>query len=251
MATSIDDVVAGIPDGSTVAVGGIRLQRRPMAFVRALAAAGRRELTVVAFLGSLDVELLIAAGAVAELHAPAVGLDAAGLAPCYRAARQQGSIRFVEWSEGLLLTALEAAARGVPSYPAWMGLGTDLVSVNPWLRPGLDPFEETQVMHVRALAIDVALLHVPGVDGDGNLYVEGDLGADGLFARAAARTFASYERACERDPLRAAVSRVWIDSTIEARHGAWPTGCHPDYGADLAVARRWAREPSSELLVPS
>ena len=182
---SIEQVVDAVPDGCTVALGGIRLERRPMALVQALVDAGRRDLTVVAFLGSLDVELLLAAGAVAELHAPGVGLDAAGLAPCYRAARQDGSVRFVEWSEGLLLTSLEAAARGVPSAPAWMGLGSDLPAVNPWLRPGTDPFEGTPVMHVRALTIDVALLHVPEVDREGNLYVAGDLGADALLARAA------------------------------------------------------------------
>lgn len=239
-AISIEEATRAVPDGATIALGGIRLQRRPMAFVRALAAAGRRGLTVIAFLGSLDVELLLSAGCIRELHAPAVGLDAAGLAPAYRAARQNGSVRFVEWSEGLLLTSLEAAARGVPSHPAWMGLGSDLPEVNPWLRPGSDPFDGSPVMHVRALAIDVALLHVPEADGEGNLYVEGDLGADGLMARAAARTLASYEHDCERDPSRVAVSRLWVDAVSRSPRGAWPTGCHPDYPADLDVARRWA-----------
>jgi glutaconate CoA-transferase subunit A len=249
---SIEEIVAAVPDGSTVALGGIRLQRRPMALTRALVDAGRRDLTVVAFLGSLDVELLLAAGAVRELHAPAVGLDAAGLAPRYRAARQSQSqsFRFVEWSEGLLLTSLEAAIRGVPSAPAWMGLGSDLPELNPWLRPGTDPFDGTPVMHVRALAIDTALLHVPEVDGEGNLYVSGDMGADGLLARAARQTFASAERVCERDPLRAAISRLWVEGTVVIPRGAWPCGCHPIYGVDLDVAQRWAREPSPDLLVP-
>ncbi len=250
-AIGIEEIVDAVPDGSTVALGGIRLQRRPMALARALVDAGRRDLTVVAFLGSLDVELLLAAGAVAELHAPGVGLDAAGLAPCYRAARQDGSVRFVEWSEGLLLTSLEAAARGVPSAPAWMGLGSDLPALNPWLRPGTDPFEGTPVMHVRALAIDVALLHVPEVDREGNLYVAGDLGADALLARAAQRTFVAAERTCERDPQRAAVSRLWVTGTVEIPGGAWPCGCHPDYGVDLDAVRRWVRDPSTEALRPS
>jgi glutaconate CoA-transferase, subunit A len=239
---TIDDVLRLVPDGAAVALGGVRLQRRPMTLVRALAEAGRRELRLVAFLGSLDVELLLAAGCVAELHAPAVGLDAAGLAPRYRAARQDGSLRFVEWSEGLLLTSLEAAARGMPSYPAWMGLGSDLPSVNPWLRPGSDPFVGTPVMNVRALELDVALLHVPEVDDAGNLYVEGDLAADGVLARAAPRTVASYERRRDPDPLRAAVSRLWVEGVLSAPRGAWPCGCHPDYAPDLDVARHWAHD---------
>lgn len=239
-AISIEEAIRSVPDGATIALGGVRLQRRPMAFVRALVAAGRRDLTVVAFLGSLDVELLLSADCVRELHAPAVGLDAAGLAPAYRAARQNGSVRFVEWSEGLLLTSLEAAARGVPSHPAWMGLGSDLPDVNPWLRPGNDPFDGSPIMHVRALAIDLALLHAAEADSEGNLYVSGDLAADGLMARAARRTLATYERDRERDPGRVAISRLWVDAVCHSPRGAWPTGCHPHYLADLDVARRWA-----------
>ncbi|MCW3065996.1 MAG: coenzyme transferase [Solirubrobacterales bacterium] len=253
MRLTLEEAAASVPDGATVALGGVRLQRRPMALVRALAEAGRRDLRVVAFLGSLDVELLLAAGCVAELHSPGVSLDAAGLAPRYRAARQTGEPRFVEWSEGLMLTALDASTRGVPSLPAWMGLGSDLPDVNPWLRTGSDPFDDTPVMNVRALDVDVALIHVPGVDPAGNLYVEGDLGADGLLARAARRTIASFEGRRDREPLTAAISRIWIEDVVEAPRGAWPCGCHPAYGADLATARRWAKEGASagvELLAP-
>jgi glutaconate CoA-transferase subunit A len=208
---------------------------------------------VVAFLGSVDVELLLAAGCVAELHSPGVSLDAAGLAPRYRAARQGGEPRFVEWSEGLMLTALEASTRGVPSLPAWMGLGTDLPAVNAWLRPGTDPFDCTEVMHVRALAVDVALLHVPGIDDAGNAYVDGDLGADGLLARAAASTVVSFDEVRDEDPGRAAISRIWIDEVVEAPRGAWPCGCHSLYDADLDAVVRWAREGATggvELLAP-
>jgi glutaconate CoA-transferase, subunit A len=237
---TLDDAVAAVGDGATVALGGVRLQRRPMALVRALADAGRRDLRVIAFLGSLDVEVLLAADCVGELHSPGVSLDAAGLAPRYRAARQAGEPRFVEWSEGLMLTAIEAATRGVPSLPAWMGLGTDLPGLNPWLREGSDPFDGTPVMNVRALDIDVALLHVPAADGDGNLYVDGDLGADGLLARAARRTFATHEELRPADPLRAAISRIWIEGAIEAPRGAWPCGCHPHYAPDLDAVRETA-----------
>ncbi|MGA8722703.1 MAG: CoA transferase, partial [Solirubrobacteraceae bacterium] len=56
---SLEELAGEIPDGSTVGFGGAGLQRKPMAAARALAAAGRRNLIVVSFLGSLDVELLL------------------------------------------------------------------------------------------------------------------------------------------------------------------------------------------------
>lgn len=231
-----------VPDGAVVALGGVRLQRKPMALARALVDAGRRDLRAISFLGSVDIELLLAGGCVAEVHSAGVSLDAAGLAPRFRSARQSGSPRFVEWSEGTLLMALEAASRGVPSLPTWMALGSDLPKVNPWLRPGSDPFDDTEVMHVRALRPDIALLHVPAIDEHGDVYVDGDLAGDGLIARAAAQTFVSYEEECAAVPLSVALSRLWVGGLVEARRGAWPGGCHPRYGVDFTAVSRWARE---------
>jgi glutaconate CoA-transferase subunit A len=250
---TLDDLVAAVPDGASVAFGGAGLQRKPLAAARAVAAAGRRDLHVVSFLGSLDVELLLAAGCVGELHSAGVALDGAGLAPRYRAARQAGEPRFVEWSEGLLLWALQAAGFGLPSLPAWMGVGSDLPQVNPWLRPGADPFTGDPVTHVRALPLDVAVLHVPLVDEQGHAHVPGDLAADALLARAARRVFVTCEEIAAAPAAEAALGRIWIDGVVEAPRGAWPTGCHPAYGADLTAVSRWAREGGEggvEMLMP-
>jgi glutaconate CoA-transferase, subunit A len=253
VSATIDELATTVTDGATVGFGGTGLQRKPMAFARALAAAGRRDLRVVSFLGSLEVELLLAAGCVGELHSAGVALDGAGLAPRYRAARQGGAPRFVEWSEGLLLWALQAATFGVPSLPAWMGVGSDLPDVNPWLLRGEDPFTGAAVVHVRALPLDVAVLHVPLVDVQGNAHVEGDLGADGLLARAAERTLVTCEATGDAVAAQAAIGRLWIDAVAEAPDGAWPTGCHPAYAPDLDAVSRWAREGAeapAELLAP-
>ena len=237
---ALEQLADEVGDGAVIGVGGAGLQRKPMAALAALVAAGRRDLKVVSFLGSVDVELLLAADSVAELHSAGVSLDGGGLAPLYRAARQDGSIRFHEWSEGTLLCALQATARGVPSLPTWMALNTDLPNINERLRVGADPFTGDPVVNVRGLAVDVALLHVPGVDLEGNVYVDGDLALDGALARAADRTIVCYEQVVEADPSRAALSRLWVDAVVPAPEGAWPTGCHARYGADLDAVVRWA-----------
>jgi|HubBroStandDraft_6_1064221.scaffolds.fasta_scaffold80810_3 glutaconate CoA-transferase subunit A len=216
-----------------------------MAAARALAAAGRRNLVVVSFLGSLDVELLLAAGCVRTLHSAGVALDGAGLAPRYRVGRQEQTIEFVEWSEGTLLCALQATARGVPSLPTWAALDTDLPAVNANVREAADPFTGERVMQIRALALDVAILHVPAVDSRGNAYVEGDFAVDGALARAAGRVYVSHEQTVADDPRRAVLSRLWVDGLVPAPAGAWPTGCHPHYPADLEVVSRWAAEGAS------
>ena len=58
-----DDAVALVEDGSTVAFSGAVLRGKPVAAARALARAGKRDLDLVTFTGSLEVELLLAAGA--------------------------------------------------------------------------------------------------------------------------------------------------------------------------------------------
>ena len=251
---SLEQLAAEVSNGATVGLGGAGLQRKPMAAARALARAGRRDLKLVSFLGSLDVELLVAAGCVGELHSAGVSLDGAGLAPHYRAARQGQTLDFVEWSEGTLLCALQATARGVPSLPTWMALDTDLPALNPHLREVQDPFTGARVMQVRALALDVAILHAPAVDAHGNVYVDGDLAIDGTLARAAQRVYVCHEGVVAADPRRAVLSRIWVDALVPAPRGAWPTGCHSEYGPDLPAVSRWASEGAGgdlQLLTPN
>ena len=229
-----------IRDGMVVAIGGLGLQRKPMALVRQIAEAGVRDLRVVSYLGSLDVELLIAAGCVGEVHSAGVGLDGFGLAPAFRTARQNTTIRFVEWSEGSLLTALEAAARGLPSLATSTDPRSDILNGHPGLKAGPDPFSGDIVTFAAALAPDLAIIHGSGVDDVGNLYVDGDEGIDGVLARAASHTVATASRKTDGDPRRASIGRLWLDEVTVDGAGAWPTGCIPHDLIDLDCVQRWA-----------
>lgn len=246
--TSFDELRDKVPDGSLVAIGGAGLARKPMAALRALIAAGARDLDIVSFLGSVDVELLLAGQAVSTLHTAGVSLDGFGLAPLYRAARQEGSVEFIEWSEGSLCAALEAAARSLPSYPSSISVASPLVELNPWLGAYPDPPTGIETVFARALQPDVALLHAAAADHRGNVYVEGDFGIDGLLARAAGVTVVSVgEIGSDADPSRAALSRVWVDAIVEAPGGSWPTECHPAAFVDLDAVSGWARSGGSDV----
>ena len=219
-----------VADGALVATGGGELRRKPIAAVRALAALGRGDLRQATMLGSADVELLLASGSVAEVHSAGVALE--GLAPRWREARQTGEHRVLEWSEGAFIAALQAASLGLDSQLWPSGVGTDLPSINPWLKETADPHTGTTVLAVRALRPDVALIHVDAIDSDGNAHVDDDLVADGLLARASRRVVVTYERQADLDPARAAISRLWIDDAVAAPGGAAPTACAPHYEVD-------------------
>jgi glutaconate CoA-transferase subunit A len=201
-----------------------------VAAARELVALGRRDLRVATLLGSADVEIMLGGG-VAEVHSAGVML--LGLAPRWREARQTGSARVVEWSEGTFLAALQAAALEADSLLWPAGVGTDLPIVNPWLKETVDPWSGAPVLAVRALVPDVAVIHARGVDEEGNVYIDDDLVADELLARAARRVVVTYEREVPVERERAAISRLFVDDTVEAPGGAAPTAMPGLYDVDV------------------
>src|SRR3979490_1851256 len=87
------EAAALVADGATVALGGGLSARLPMALVRELIRQGRTGLHLVGSAPSIDVELLVAAGAVRRCEESYVGFEQdLGLAPAYRAAARDGAI---------------------------------------------------------------------------------------------------------------------------------------------------------------
>lgn len=212
-----------------------------MALIRALVQAGVRELRLISVLGSVDVDYLLAAGCVAEVHTAGVAIDGVGMAPRYRQVRQTGVVRVVEWSEGSLHAALEASARGLPSLPCSASPASDVVAGNDNLVVAPDPFTGAPVVFARALMPDVALLHVAEASPRGDLYIDGDAGFDVVTACASRSVVVSADRVAERSGSEASLSRIWVDALIHTPRGAWPTACFPATSVDAGALQDWVR----------
>jgi glutaconate CoA-transferase subunit A len=235
----LDALVAMIGQDDVIAFGGGGLQRKPMA---AAAAIGRSKLTgldVVSFLGGPEVDLLIGLGKVKRLHFAFVGFDSFGLAPNFRNARQRGEIEVVEYSEGLMLTAFEAAAKRLPFLPTRFGLGTDLLTTATCpFRPFACPLTGEQLLAVPPLTPDIAIIHVNEADAMGNALIHSDAFADLLLAQAASRVVLTAERIVdgipsERRGRSTFISRLWVDHVIEAPAGGGFSAVFPDHRLDL------------------
>ncbi len=88
---SLSDAGALVQDGATVALGGGLCARLPMALVRELVRRGTRDLHLIGSAHSIDVDLLIAAGAVKVCEESYVGFEQdLGLAPAFRRAAEAG-----------------------------------------------------------------------------------------------------------------------------------------------------------------
>src|SRR5690242_14263566 len=96
---SMEEAAALVPDGGTLALGGLLMSAAPMDFVRAVARRGARDLEVVAIVAGLSVDWLVAAGCVRKVVTGLVSLEGFGLAPAFRHAAETGVVDVEEWSE--------------------------------------------------------------------------------------------------------------------------------------------------------
>jgi glutaconate CoA-transferase subunit A len=96
--TTLADAASLVPDGATIGLGGLSLNGAPMAFVRELVRRGVRDLTVVAVVGGLPVDWLVAGGCVRRVVSGLVSLEGFGLAPNHRGAVQRGEVVMDEHS---------------------------------------------------------------------------------------------------------------------------------------------------------
>ncbi|WP_088282700.1 CoA transferase subunit A [Kineosporia sp. A_224] len=234
--TTLEEAVAHVQDGATVALGGGLAARLPMALVRALVRQGTTGLRVVGSAHSIDVDLLVGAGAVAVCEESYVGFEQdLGLAPAFRRGAESGSLVVRESSCVTMLTQLRAAEMGVPFLPVRGLLGTDLPTLHPEWGTVTCPFTGQVLAAVPALAPDVALLHAPIGDAAGNLHLDQPYVLDERFAHASRVVVASVDRLVDTAEVVAAgvtVPAHVVTAVVEAPFGAHPTSCYPGYAYD-------------------
>lgn len=238
---TIQEMVAQLKDGMTIGIGGWGPRRKPMALVREILRSDLKDLTLVAY-GGADVGMLCAAGKVKKLIFAFVSLDFIPLEPYFRQARQAGEIEVMEIDEGMMLLGLRAAAWGCPYIPTQIGLGTDVIKLNPDLKITSSPYDDKEWVAMPALKLDAALLHVDRADVRGVCQIKGpDHYMDDWFARAAHQTFVTCEEIVPTDYFAQGDEARYVfwersmtTGVAEVPGGAHPTSCTPLYGFDTA-----------------
>lgn len=236
---TLAEAAAFVPDGATIALGGLSLNGAPMAFVRELARRGVKDLTVVSVVAGLCIDWLVAAGCVRRVISGLVSLEGFGLAPNHRAAVQRGDVIMDEFSEHTLVCRLQAAAYRLPFVPTRAGLGTDMVALHPSsTRVDTDPDTGELYVACTPLPVDLAIVHVNEADEQGNARMDPRLvWMDGELVKAAAATIVTAERIVPTASFRAAPGATTyphfvVDAVVRAPWGAYPTSCLPEYGYD-------------------
>jgi len=228
-----------VHDGDTLALGGMTLYRRPVAFVRALLQRDPppQGLTLLCFTAGFESDLLVGAGLVKRVRTCYFGLEAFGLAPMFTQAATNGALEVIEETEASLAFGLRATLAGVGFMPGQGWLGTDLLKARPDVQVIMDPYTGADVVAFPAVTCDVAVIHALRADRAGNAVLGGNLAVDVELAVVAERVIVTAEEVVERlEPSGSAQGRGLLDfsgicvtAVVHAPRGAWPTSCYPLY----------------------
>jgi len=237
-------------DGCVLALGGVTLYRRPMAFALALRQRYLREqaprnLTLLAFTAGLESDLLIGAGLVRRLRSCYVGLEVFGLAPHFTAAASAGRIEIVEETEASLAFGIRARLAGVGFMPSHAWQGTELPRLRPDVRTVVDPYSGEELTAFPAIDCDFAVIHALEADADGNAAIGGNRGVDSELALVAEHVIVTAERIVPR-LAQADILGPSVQAVVEAPSGAWPTSCHPLYPLDGIATLRYSDAAGTE-----
>jgi len=238
LARTVEEAIAPITDGCVLLVAretaGVAMEA-----TRALIRRGVNRLHLVACpTSTLQADLLVGAGCVETLETSAVSLGELGAAPRFAAAATAGAIRLLDATCPALHAGLQAAEKGVPFLPLRGLLGSDVLAQRPDWRVIDNPFgQDDPIVLVPAIKGDVALIHAPMADRDGNVWI-GTNRELATMAHAAAKTVVTVERLHDGnlldDPVLAAgtLPGFYVEAFAVAERGAWPLRLAGHYPAD-------------------
>jgi acyl CoA:acetate/3-ketoacid CoA transferase alpha subunit len=240
-----------VHDGDSVAFGGGWFANHPMAAVRELIRAGRKDIHAITVVGSADMDLMAAAGTLGHLSFAMVTLEAFGLAPNVRKSIESGKLPFTEYTGLGLLIGLEAQGRGVPFLPYRGPFGSDIPARYPEVYATTTcPFTGEELTAVRAIQPDVAIVHALRADAEGNAQWDNTSGPDVEMAKAARKVIVTCEEVVDRSVIvenshMTKLPGFYVEAVIEAPFGAHPTSHVPRYAMDAWEIMEYAAAAGS------
>ncbi|WP_413725301.1 CoA transferase subunit A [Sodalis sp. RH16] len=252
--TSLNVAAKMVSDGQRIALGGFAVYQRPMAFAGELVRQGRRKLTLVGVVNSIEADLLIGAGAVSRIETSYVGLEKYGQARNFRRAVENGVLEAVDYPELLAWDRFRASQEGLPFWPcAFLG-GSGVVKYNPDIIPFTCPVTSAMLWAVPPAAPDVVIVHAPMGDEYGNVAFNHPRmlpqSVDITLTRACDTVIVTVEkivtaREIKQRPHLVEIPAFRTTHIVEAPFGAYPTAMTGLYDCDDAAFADYAKASAS------
>jgi glutaconate CoA-transferase, subunit A len=225
-----DAIAADVHDAMSVAMGCALESLIPFSASYEIIRQKRQNLTLIGPISDMQFDQLIGAGCVKRIIASWVGNVAAGLGHNYRRAAEAGIPRLIEIEEHSNFTiglALQAGASGLPFLPTRTVKGSDFRSGEQFSSIRC-PFTNDELVAVRAIRPDVAILHVQRADKEGNAHAWGNFGVMREAAFAARKVILTCEEIVDhdlilRDPNRNVIPGFLVSSVVHQPFGSHPS----------------------------
>jgi len=249
----IEALAAQVPDGALLALPP-EYSFVPMALVRAIIRRQVKNLHVLTVpINGLACDMLIGAGCVRKVECAAVSLGETGPAPRFSAAVEAGSIEIVDSTCPAIHTALQATEKGVPFMPLGGIIGSDILKYRDDWKVVDDPLGQGhgRIVLIPAISPDVAIIHSPLADRDGNVWI-GRRRELATIAHAAKTLLVTVEKIQDESLLASEASAAgtlpgfYVTALCEAKMGAKPLGLVEHYPADMDAIAAYAREARSD-----
>jgi len=241
---TLRDAVADlVRDGDTVALEGFT-HLIPFAAGHEIIRQGRTGLTLVRMTPDLVYDQMIGMGVADRLIFSWGGNPGVGSLHRFRDAVEHGWPRpldIEEHSHAGMATRYAAGASGLPFGVLRGYLGTDLTARTDTVAPIDCPFTGERLTAVRAIELDVAVIHAQQADSAGNIGIWGITGVQKEVVLAAKRAIVTVEERVEAlDSRVSVVLPSWVVTAI----AVVPRGSHPSYAMgfsdrDNAFYRSW------------
>lgn len=243
-----------VPSGSTLGLGGLMLRRHPMALIREIVRQGIDDLTLQTWVGGIDVDLLVGAGAVRRVEAAYEGLGPLGSAPNVRRAAEAGQLELEDFSESTMISRFRAAAMGLPFMPTHVLRGTDMRH-GEHVAEIEDPFGGPPLHALAPARPEVAIFHGYWADEFGNVQAPPARNSDDIdvsIAKAAQQVIVTVEKIVPhaevvRRPTLTYLPHNWVDAIVEVPWGAHPGNCDTLYEPDFEALDAYLEAARDEI----
>ncbi len=239
-----DAISRYVRDGDSIAAEGFS-HLIPFAAGHEIIRQRRRNLTLIRLTPDLIYDQMIGAGCARKMIFSWAGNPGVGLSPRFRDAIENGwpqPIEIEEHSHAGLTAAITAGASGLP-FGVLLGYsGNDLIKHTKTVSPIQCPFTGKEVMAVRAIRPDVAIIHAQQADRQGNVLMWGITGIQKEAVLAARHSIVTVEEICETILPRpnSVILPSWVISAIvHAPRGAKPSYTQGYYVRDDGFYREW------------
>lgn len=258
-----DAVEKYVKSGDTMVFGGFTTNRKPYAAVYEILRQGQKDFTAWGASAGGDWDLLIGAGRVKVYNnCYTANSGFSNVARRFRAAIEEGSLLFEDYSMDVVMLQLHAAALGLPFLPVSLMQGSGLTKywgIDKETRKKIDTLDDDKfvtmenpfspgekITAVPVPKIDTAIIHVQMASPDGTCIIRGDECHDIDIAVTARKVIVTCEHVVSneyirRDPTITRIFGECVDAVVEAPYGAWPSQCYECYDYDIEALREYDR----------